>query len=92
MFVAACSTSSTTRYQIPHGGLFQLVAAPHYLGEIIEWTGFAVITASFPGTAFAVFTACNLVPRAVHHHRWNHQRWGETYRDLKRHAIFPFIL
>ena len=119
---AQLSNSFGHKYKIPHGGLFNVVAAPHYLGEIIEWcahprrrrrrparraapphaltrrprraprTGFAVITASFPGVAFATFTACNLVPRALHHHKWNHQRWGETYRDLRRNAIFPFVL
>lgn len=29
-------------YQIPRGGLFEYVSAPHYFGEIVEWVGFAM--------------------------------------------------
>ena len=28
-------------YKIPHGGLFQLISAPNYSCESIEWAGFA---------------------------------------------------
>lgn len=33
-----------TGYKIPRGGLFRYVSCPHYLGEIIEWTGFALLS------------------------------------------------
>jgi len=47
-------------YSIPRGGLFELISSPNYFGEIIEWTGWAVLTWSLPGLAFAVFTFANL--------------------------------
>ena len=80
------------KYKIPYGGLFNYVAAPHYFGEIVEWIGFAMISASFPAFAFVSYTASNLVPRALHHHKWNQLRWGEQYSSLNRKAIIPFVL
>ncbi len=59
-----------TGYRIPQGGLFRWVSSPHYLGEIVQWAGWAIMTWSLAGLAFALFTACNLVPRAVSNHRW----------------------
>lgn len=80
------------KYKIPYGGLFNYISAPHYFGEIIEWTGFAIISNSSAGVAFVLYTIANLVPRALHHHHWNALRWGHQYLSLNRYAIVPFIL
>ena len=77
-------------YAIPRGGLFELVSCPNYLGEVVEWTGFAILTWSPTGLSFAVWTAANLVPRAIAHHRWYRERFPE-YPD-RRHAIVPWLL
>ncbi len=79
-----------SEYQIPDKGLFQYVANPNYLGEIIEWTGWAILTWSLPGLAFMVFTVANLVPRAYSNHKW----YRENFLNYpqKRKAIIPFIL
>jgi protein-S-isoprenylcysteine O-methyltransferase Ste14 len=69
-----------TGYRIPHGGGFRWVGSPHYLGEIIQWTGWAILTWSAAGLAFALFTFCNLAPRAVANHRW----YRETFADYPR--------
>lgn len=45
------------------------MSGANYLGEVVEWWGFAVATCSFPAFAFAFFSTCSLGPRAVHHHR-----------------------
>jgi len=76
-------------YGIPHGGLYRLVSCPNYLGEIVEWAGWALLTWSLPGLAFLVWTAANLVPRALHHHRW----YRETFPDYPpvRKAIIPWL-
>lgn len=76
-------------YRIPHGGLFRLVTSPNYLGEIIEWAGFALAAWSLPALAFLLFTIANLVPRAWAHHRWYHERFPE-YPPARR-AILPWI-
>jgi 3-oxo-5-alpha-steroid 4-dehydrogenase 1 len=76
-------------YRIPHGGLYRWVSCPNYLGEILEWTGWAVLTWSLPGAVFALWTAANLVPRALSHHRW----YRETFPDYppSRRALIPRV-
>lgn len=76
-------------YQIPRGGLYRYVSCPNYLGEVIEWTGWALATWSLAGLSFAVFTFANLVPRAVAHHRWYHETF-EHYPP-ERKAWLPFL-
>lgn len=77
-------------YNIPYGGMFTLVSSPNYLGEIIEWIGWSILTWSLPGLLFALFTIANLLPRAVSHHKW----YKKTFPDYpeKRKAIIPFLL
>jgi 3-oxo-5-alpha-steroid 4-dehydrogenase 1 len=79
-----------TGYRIPRGGAFDLVSCPNYLGEIVEWTGWAIATWSLPGLAFAVYTFANLAPRALAHHRWYRQRFPDYPRE--RRALVPFVL
>ena len=50
---------------IPRGGMYRFVSCPNYFGEILEWAGWAVMTWSLAGLAFAVFTVANLLPRAL---------------------------
>lgn len=64
-------------YSIPYGGMFRWVSCPNYLGEIVEWFGWALLTWSLPGLAFAVWTAANLAPRAWAHHRWYRDRFPD---------------
>ena len=51
-----------TGYRIPFGGGFTYVSAPNYLGEILEWVGFAVAAQTLAAWAFAAFTVANLAP------------------------------
>jgi 3-oxo-5-alpha-steroid 4-dehydrogenase 1 len=76
-------------YQIPQRGVHRLVASPNYLGEFLEWTGWAIATWSLAGLAFAVWTFGNLGPRARSHLRW----YRKTFADYppERKAILPFI-
>jgi hypothetical protein len=78
-----------TGYQIPYGGFFEWVSCPNYLGEIIEWTGWAVMTWSLPGLSFAVWTFANLAPRAGAHHAWYRARFPEY--PAGRKALIPFV-
>ncbi len=77
-------------YVIPRGGLFRLVSCPNHFGEILEWTGFAIACWNLPAAAFAIWTAANLGPRALAHHRW----YRATFPDYpaERKALIPFIL
>lgn len=57
-------------YKIPYGGLYHWISCPNYLGEIIIWIGWAIMTWSLAGAAFAAWTAANLIPRARSHQKW----------------------
>jgi protein-S-isoprenylcysteine O-methyltransferase Ste14 len=75
---------------VPHGWLFRLLSCPNYFGEVVEWTGFAIATWSPTGLLFALWTAANLVPRAIHHHRWYRANFPDY--PPERRAIVPFVL
>ncbi|RMG21530.1 MAG: 3-oxo-5-alpha-steroid 4-dehydrogenase [Bacteroidetes bacterium] len=79
-----------TGYKIPAGGMFRYVSCPNHLGEIIEWTGFALMSWSWAGFAFALWTAANLIPRALAHHRWYRQHF--PHYPAGRRAVIPWLL
>ncbi|KAF5476215.1 hypothetical protein F2P56_007948, partial [Juglans regia] len=77
-------------YKVPRGGWFELVSCPNYLGEIVEWLGWAVMTWSWVGLGFFLYTCANLVPRASANHRWYLEKFGEDY-PKGRKAVIPFL-
>ena len=77
-------------YSIPKGFLFRYISCPNFFGEIIEWTGFAIMAWSLPALAFVIWSLTNLVPRALDHHRWYIKTFEEYPKSRK--AIIPFIL
>ena len=77
-------------YKIPIGWLYRYISCPNYLGEIIQWFGWAMATWSLAGLSFAVWTVANLVPRAIAHHKWYRSRFPD-YPGTRK-AILPFIL
>lgn len=77
------------RYQVPQGGMYRWISCPNYLGEILEWTGWAIATWSLPGLAFAFWTIANLAPRAKANHLWNRLNIPGYPQDRK--AIIPGV-
>lgn len=77
-------------YQIPYGGLFNYVSCPNFLGEIIEWIGFAILCWSLPALAFGIWTSVNLIPRAIDHHKWYKSHFENYPSDRK--AILPKLV
>lgn len=76
-----------TGYSIPQGGLYRWVSCPNYLGEIVEWSGWALATWSLPGLVFALWTAANLAPRARSHHAWYRRHFPDY--PPERRALLP---
>lgn len=78
-----------TGYGVPRAGMFHHVSCPNYLGEIVEWAGWALATWSLSGLAFCLFTVANLAPRARSHHLW----YRDTFADYpaSRKALIPGI-
>jgi 3-oxo-5-alpha-steroid 4-dehydrogenase 1 len=82
--------SSTNGYQIPYGFLFSRISCPNFFGEIIEWGGFALLCWSWPAFSFFVWTICNLIPRALDHHRWYRKKFPDY--PAERKAVLPYVL
>jgi protein-S-isoprenylcysteine O-methyltransferase Ste14 len=77
-------------YRIPYGGAYRWVSCPNYLGEIVEWFGWALATWSAAGLAFALYTTANLAPRAIAHHGWYQERFVDY--PTGRRALVPYVL
>ncbi|KAK1419664.1 hypothetical protein QVD17_28908 [Tagetes erecta] len=77
-------------YKIPKGGLFEYVSCANYFGEIVEWLGWTLMTGSWVGLGFLLYTCANLVPRACANHEWYLEKFGEDY-PKGRKAIIPFL-
>ena len=84
------SRAGESGYKIPRGGLFELVSGANFFGEILEWFGFAIAARSLPAASFALFTLCNIGPRALQHHRFYVDRFPDYPRSRK--ALIPFVL
>lgn len=80
-----------SNHYLPKGGMYNYVTSANYLGEIVEWAGWAMLTWSWAGFVFFVFTFANLVPRAnAIYHKYSSEFADEfEKRNLKR--VFPFI-
>ena len=78
------------RYLIPRGSAFRFLSTPNLTGEMVEWIGFALMAWSLPAVAFAMWTAANLIPRAL----WRHQWYRRTFPDYppSRRAVIPGLL
>ena len=79
-----------TNYVVPKGGLFNLISCPNLFGEIIEWTGYAIMCWNLPALSFLIWTVANLLPRAISHHKWYKSRFGEY--PVARKAVLPFLI
>lgn len=80
-----------TGHYIPRGGMFRYVTSANYLGEFMEWCGFALLTWSWAGAVFALWTFANLAPRARKLHQRYEREFGDEYKRLNRRYILPFI-
>jgi 3-oxo-5-alpha-steroid 4-dehydrogenase 1 len=82
--------NSSNGYRIPYGFLFRKISCPNFFGEIIEWGGFALLCWSWPAFSFLVWTLCNLIPRALDHHKWYKNKFPDYPEERK--AVLPYLL
>ena len=79
-----------TAHYLPQGGMFRYVTSANYFGEFLEWTGFAILTWSWAGAVFALWTFANLAPRAARINDLYRQEFPEQLDPgIKR--IIPFL-
>jgi hypothetical protein len=79
-----------TGYKIPYGGGYRFVSCPNYLGEMLEWGGWALACWNLGALAFFVWTVANLAPRAIKTHRWYRDEFPDYPPERK--ALLPFIV
>lgn len=88
-YLISLRSENQNHYVIPKWRWFNYVSSPNYLGEIIEWIGFALMAQNMPAWVFAFWTVANLVPRAVTHHKWYKNKFPDYPKNRK--AIIPFL-
>jgi len=83
--------ATTKRYIAPHGGLFDFVAAPHYLFELMGWLGIAIVANHL--NAYLTFgSMCSyLAGRAVSQNAWNQKVFSKDEWPTSRKNLIPFI-
>ncbi|MDR1757443.1 MAG: DUF1295 domain-containing protein [Bacteroidales bacterium] len=84
-------SKTDSNYYLPCRGLFRYVNSANYFGELLEWSGFAVLLWAVPGWVFVFWTFANIVPRSkAVYERYAHF-FGEEFISQKRYKILPFI-
>ncbi len=79
-----------TKHYLPQGGMYRYVTSANYLGELMEWVGFALAAHTVVAWVFPLWTAANLVPRA----HAIHKRYREEFGDEavgRRKRVIPFV-
>ena len=79
-----------THYKIPNAWLFNKVSCANLFGELLEWFGFSILCWNLPALTFFIWTAANLIPRAISHHKWYKEKFSEYPGHRK--AIIPYVL
>ena len=79
-----------TRHYLPEKGLYHWVTSGNYFGELLEWTGFALATASPAAWVFVWWTFANLAPRAYAIRQKYREEFGVEAVG-KRKCLIPYI-
>lgn len=80
-----------TRHYLPKEGMFRYVTSANYFGEFVEWVGFAILTWSWAGAVFALWTFANLAPRASRIYDKYKMEFGDELDTKKVKRMIPYI-
>lgn len=80
-----------TAHYLPRGGMFRYVTSANYFGEFVEWVGFAVLTWSWAGAVFALWTFANLAPRAARIYDLYLREFPGELDPSRTRRIIPFV-
>lgn len=80
-----------TRHYLPKGGMFKYVTSANYFGEFMEWVGYALLTWSWSGAVFALWTFANLCPRAARIYEKYRHDFPDEFDAKRLKRIIPFI-
>lgn len=79
-----------TRHYLPQKGMYRLVTSGNYFGELLEWTGFAILTSDTAAWIFVFWTFANLAPRAYAIRKQYIKEFGAKAVG-NRKCLIPFI-
>ena len=80
-----------TAHYLPKDGMFRYVTSANYFGEFMEWVGFAILTWSWAGAVFALWTFANLAPRAARIYDLYSREFPDELDTSRVKRILPFI-
>ena len=79
-----------TRHYLPNKGMYRYVTSGNYFGELLEWTGFAILSSSPAAWVFVWWTFANLGPRAYAIRKKYREEFGvEAVGNRK--CLIPYI-
>lgn len=84
-------TNKSRRYLPPKGGLFEFVAAPHYLFEIVAWIGIALAAQQFNAYLEILSSLGYLMARAKNTNQMYMERFSEKEWPRSRKHLIPFV-
>ena len=79
-----------TKHYLPQKGMYRFVTSGNYFGELVEWTGFAILTQSTAAWIFVIWTFANLAPRAYSIRQQYRKEFGIEAVG-KRKCLIPYI-
>ena len=80
-----------TNHYLPTKGLYRYVTSANYFGEFVEWCGFALLTFSWSGLVFALWTFANLAPRAWRIYKRYEEEFPVEMAATPHKCMIPFI-
>ena len=89
--IRALRQPGDTAHYLPRGGMFRYVTSANYFGEFLEWVGFAILTWSWAGAVFALWTFANLAPRAARIHDLYAREFPGEFDAARTKRILPFL-
>lgn len=79
-----------TRHYLPQKGIYHYVTSGNYFGELVEWTGFALLTQSTAAWIFVLWTFANLAPRAYAIRNRYREEFGREAVGSRK-CLIPYI-
>lgn len=90
-YIRSLRVTGDSKHYYPCKGFYRFVTSANYLGELIEWLGFAVLTWSPAGALFVFWTACNLVPRSDTIYKKYARDFPKEFAEYRPKRIIPFL-
>ena len=88
--LASLRAPGSRAYVVPSGGLFGLVAAPHYFFELVAWWGLAMVADHFNVYLVATAMTSYLGGRSVAQNRYNREKFKDKWPGSRRNLV-PFL-